>query len=69
MIALVTIGCITCVDLGGLGAGARRLMDDPQLDHWEIRANLGRHARAGGDGSGWLWEINRYDARSGRPGT
>jgi hypothetical protein len=44
-------------------------MDDPQLDHWEISANLGRHARAGGDGSGWLWEINRYDARSGRPGT
>jgi hypothetical protein len=36
-------------------------MDDPQLDHWEISANLGRHARAGGDGSGWLWEINRYD--------
>jgi hypothetical protein len=28
---------------------------------WEIRASLGRHARAGVDGSGWLWEIGRGD--------
>ena len=28
---------------------------------WEIRTNLGRHARPGGDGSGWLWEISRDD--------
>jgi hypothetical protein len=27
--------------------------------HWEIRTNLGRHAAAGVDGSGWLWEIGR----------
>jgi hypothetical protein len=26
---------------------------------WEIRANLGRHARAGDDARGWLWEITR----------
>ena len=24
---------------------------------WEIRANLGRHARPGVDARGWLWEI------------
>jgi hypothetical protein len=36
-------------------------MDDPQLHRWEISANLGRHARPGGDGSGWLWEISRDD--------
>jgi hypothetical protein len=36
-------------------------MDDPQLHHWEIRTNLGRHARPGGDGSGWLWEVSRGD--------
>jgi hypothetical protein len=30
-------------------------------DHWEIRANLGRHARPRGDGSGWLWEVSRDD--------
>jgi hypothetical protein len=28
---------------------------------WEIRANLGRHARPGVDASGWLWEITRDD--------
>jgi hypothetical protein len=26
---------------------------------WEIGANLGRHARAGVDARGWLWEITR----------
>jgi hypothetical protein len=26
---------------------------------WEIRANLGRHARTGVDAGGWLWEIAR----------
>jgi hypothetical protein len=26
---------------------------------WEIRANLGKHARAGADAHGWLWEITR----------
>jgi hypothetical protein len=26
---------------------------------WEIRANLGRHARPGVDAHGWLWEIAR----------
>jgi hypothetical protein len=26
---------------------------------WEIRANLGTHARAGDHGRGWLWEIAR----------
>jgi hypothetical protein len=26
---------------------------------WEIRANLGRHARPGADARGWLWEITR----------
>jgi hypothetical protein len=26
---------------------------------WEIRANLGRHARPGVDARGWLWEITR----------
>jgi hypothetical protein len=26
---------------------------------WEIRTGLGRHGRAGVDGSGWLWEISR----------
>jgi hypothetical protein len=36
-------------------------MDDPQLHQWEISANLGRHARPGGDGTGWLWEIGRDD--------
>jgi hypothetical protein len=36
-------------------------MDDQQLHHWEIRTNLGRHARPGGDGSGWLWEVSRDD--------
>ncbi|MDQ3876431.1 MAG: hypothetical protein M3322_12960 [Actinomycetota bacterium] len=29
--------------------------------NWEISANLGRYARAGGDGRGWLWEITRGD--------
>jgi hypothetical protein len=33
-------------------------MDDPQLHFWEIRTNLGRHARPGADGSGWLWEVS-----------
>jgi hypothetical protein len=28
---------------------------------WAIRANLGRHVRAGADGGGWLWEIDRGD--------
>jgi hypothetical protein len=36
-------------------------MDDQQLHHWGIRTNLGRHARPGGDGSGWLWEVSRDD--------
>jgi hypothetical protein len=31
------------------------------LHHWEIRANLGRHPRPEGGGSGWLWEISRDD--------
>jgi hypothetical protein len=26
---------------------------------WQITANLGRHARAGVDARGWLWEITR----------
>ena len=26
---------------------------------WEIKANLGRYARAGADGHGWRWEITR----------
>ena len=26
---------------------------------WEIRANLGRHARTDVDAHGWLWEIAR----------
>jgi hypothetical protein len=26
---------------------------------WEIRANLGKHVRAGVDARGWLWEITR----------
>jgi hypothetical protein len=26
---------------------------------WEIRANVGRHVRAGVDARGWLWEIAR----------
>lgn len=26
---------------------------------WQIRANLGRHVRAGSDARGWLWEITR----------
>jgi len=26
---------------------------------WEIRANLGRHARPRVDARGWLWEITR----------
>jgi hypothetical protein len=33
----------------------------PQLHHWEIRTNLGRRARPGCDGTGWLWEISRDD--------
>jgi hypothetical protein len=36
-------------------------MNDPQLHHWEIRTNLGPHARPEGGGSGWLWEISRDD--------
>jgi hypothetical protein len=28
---------------------------------WEIRANLGGHARTGVDASGWMWEITRDD--------
>ncbi len=28
---------------------------------WKISANLGRHARTGVDGGGWLWEITRGD--------
>jgi hypothetical protein len=28
---------------------------------WQISANLGRHARKGGDAHGWLWEITRVD--------
>jgi hypothetical protein len=51
------------------GAGARGeawcmpwyVMDGPHPRHWEIRANLGRHARPGGDASGWLWEVSRGD--------
>jgi hypothetical protein len=26
---------------------------------WEIRANVGMHARTGVDARGWLWEITR----------
>jgi hypothetical protein len=26
---------------------------------WEIRANLGRHAREGAGARGWLWELTR----------
>jgi hypothetical protein len=26
---------------------------------WEIRANRGKHVRAGVDARGWLWEITR----------
>jgi hypothetical protein len=40
-------------------------MDDQQLHHWEIRTNLGRHARPRSDGSGWLWEVSR-DAQVAR---
>lgn len=29
--------------------------------NWEIKANLGRHARPGVDARGWLWEISRGD--------
>src|SRR3954452_10155601 len=58
---LMTIRGVTCVDIGAPGARTRGVMDDPQLHHWEISANLGRHARPGGDGSGWLWEISRND--------
>src|SRR4051812_46026771 len=36
-------------------------MDDPQAQLWEIRSNLGRHARPEGDGSGFLWEVSRDD--------
>lgn len=36
-------------------------MHEPQARTWEIRSNLGRHAGAGVDGSGWLWEISRGD--------
>jgi hypothetical protein len=28
---------------------------------WEIRANVGRHERAGVDARGWLWELARGD--------
>jgi hypothetical protein len=28
---------------------------------WEIRTNLGRRTRPGGDGSGWLWELSGGD--------
>jgi len=31
------------------------------VDRWEISANLGRHACAGVDARGWLWEITRGD--------
>jgi hypothetical protein len=31
------------------------------LVSWGIKANLGRHARAGVDANGWLWEISRGD--------
>jgi hypothetical protein len=36
-------------------------MDEPlgPAVPWEIRTSLGRHARTGVDGSGWLWEISR----------
>jgi hypothetical protein len=37
------------------------LTHDPQGATWEIRTNLGRHARAGTEGTGWLWEISRGD--------
>ena len=28
---------------------------------WEVSTSLGRHARAGADARGWLWEITRGD--------
>jgi hypothetical protein len=56
LIVLVTIGGITCVDLHGITA-----LQNGDLMTWEIRTSLGRHARAGVDGSGWLWEISRGD--------
>jgi hypothetical protein len=34
---------------------------DPRGTTWEIRTNLGRHARAGTESTGWLWEISRGD--------
>lgn len=34
-------------------------MSDSDVVGWEIRGNLGRHARAGADAHGWLWEIAR----------
>ena len=36
-------------------------MHEPRGTTWEIRTNLGRHARGGADGTGWLWEIRRGD--------
>lgn len=34
-------------------------MSDSDVGRWEIRANLGGHARTGADAHGWLWEITR----------
>jgi hypothetical protein len=34
-------------------------VSDSDFVSWEIRANLGRHAHAGVDAHGWLWEIAR----------
>jgi hypothetical protein len=36
-------------------------MDEPlgPAGLWEIRTSLGRQARPGVDGNGWLWEIGR----------
>jgi hypothetical protein len=36
-------------------------MHEPRGTTWDIRTNLGRHARSGADGTGWLWEISRGD--------
>lgn len=36
-------------------------MHEPRGMTWEIRTNLGRHARAGADGTCWVWEIGRGD--------
>jgi hypothetical protein len=45
----------------GLRGPGGRAARSPSLAvvSWEIRANLGRHVRAGVDAHGWLWEITR----------